>query len=464
MVQADAGSSVSITGTATLGADEKFTIQSSSVSFTGSVIFSSAPANTINVKRYFTAAEWHQFGVPVSGLTANDMYLSDSPEVWLNTFDEASNSWSYITDLSTGLSQNKAYMYWIDGLADQTITYTGNITASDQTPSLTTSGNSWNALSNPFTSALDWDEGTWGSNTSGTVYVWDQDFDADGEYITWNGTAGNLSGGIIPLGQGFFVEATSAGSFTIPQAARVHDSQAYYKSTNDEDSSQYVSIRLEGMTHANNVFIGFPENGTEEFDYRGDATKLFSSTESPQLFIVENGLDLSTNSNPPLTDEGRTIPLHLIQIVDGNYTITLSDLDQLPNTIITLEDLQTGSIQDLNQNPVYSFSASSNDNPQRFLLHFISSPEGIGESHELASNIKIYSYGSDICIRSTNEAINQLGQVFVYDLLGREIIVQHIARGEIILIPTNLCNTYVIVKVVKERTVITKKILLNRKE
>lgn len=447
-VQVDAGAEVSINGTASLGGDEKFTIESVSATSTASVIFNTAPANTITVQRYFTASEWHLFGVPVSGITANDLYLNDSPNVWMTSFDEPSNTWNYITDLAYELNQNIGYLYWIDGAADKTINFTGNITASDQTASLTISHSKWNALGNPFTSALDWDEGIWGSITTGTVYVWDEDYNITGDYRTWNGSKGDLDGGIIPLGQGFFVEATSAGDFAIPEAARVHDNQEFYKSETKNDSSLYVRLQLDGDNCGSTVFIGFPENGTNTFDYRGDATKRFFTSPSAQIVAVENGIELSTNANAPLTDEGKTVAIKMVKMMDCNYKLTISDLDQLPNTAIILEDLKTGITQDFNKNPVYGFSAAVYDDSQRFLLHFMPSPQGV--NYEVVPDliIDIYSYGKDIYIRLAEEEVNQRCQVFVYDLMGREVEAQNIQGEALVKIPVNLTNKYVIVKVV----------------
>lgn len=446
-VQVDAGAEVSINGTASLGGDEKFTIESVSATSAASVIFNTAPANTITVQRYFTASEWHLFGVPVSGITANDLYLNDSPNVWMTLFDEASNSWNYITDLGDELNQNIGYLYWIDGAADKTINFTGNTTASNQTASLTISHSSWNALGNPFTSALDWDEGIWGSITTGTVYVWDEDYNTGG-YRTWNGDAGDLDGGIIPLGQGFFVEATSAGDFAIPEAARVHDNQEFYKSGGENDSSLYVRLQLDGDNCGSTVFIGFPDNGTNTFDYRGDATKRFFTSPSAQIVAVENGIELSTIANAPLTDEGKTVAIKMVKMMDCNYTLTISDLDQLPNTSIILEDLKTGITQDLNKNPVYGFSTAVYDDSQRFLLHFMPSPQGVNYEAVTDLIIDIYSYGKDIYIRLADEEVNQRCQVFVYDVMGREVEAQNIQGEALVKIPVNLTNKYVIVKVV----------------
>lgn len=127
---------------------------------------------------------------------------------------------------------------------------------------------------------------------------------------------------------------------------------------------------------------------------------------------------------------------------------------------IVLEDVFTGSIQDLTLYPTYYFIASKEDNPERFILHFMYSPDEIGEDFEHESEIQIYSYGKQVYIRSSKEAINQNGNVLVYDLMGRKIVQQQISRGELIKLNINTTNNYVIVKVVKEGFIKTEKVFI----
>ncbi|MEM6784599.1 MAG: T9SS type A sorting domain-containing protein, partial [Bacteroidota bacterium] len=70
----------------------------------------------------------------------------------------------------------------------------------------------WNLLGNPFAEPLAWDEvraNAGFANVEATAYVWDP---ASNAYRTWNGSSGDLLGGEIAGGQGFFVKATSAGA------------------------------------------------------------------------------------------------------------------------------------------------------------------------------------------------------------------------------------------------------------
>ncbi|MCF6341334.1 MAG: G8 domain-containing protein [Bacteroidales bacterium] len=425
----------------------------------GSLIFASGtPAATVQC--YVDAGAWHQVSSATDATNTSDFYETGN-DSWLVNHTESTNAWTYIINTDSALSQNQGFDYWVT--TARTVAFTGNLTATDQSPSLAYSGSAstqgWNLLGNPFSSAIDWDAGSWGTNISGTVYIWDAAFNG-GDYRTWNGATGDLTDGIIPSGQGFFVQATSAGSFTIPEAARIHSAQSFYKSANDSEPTQYVRIQLDGNGYGNTVYVGFPENGTDGFDYKGDATKLYSSTESPQIFVVENEKELCINANAPLTVNGKTVPLYLVQVIEGDYTLTISDLEQLPGAAVLLEDLKTGVTHDFNQSAQYSFTASPDDNPARFNLHFTGTPNGIGDDYEMGSGINIYASQKTVYIRSTDEVANQPGMVYVYDLMGRMIAQKDLQKGELIQLTVNLNNSYAIVKVVKEGKIKTGKVFI----
>lgn len=456
------GSAITVTEDITNNTGITGLIIKSDASGYGSLISESGtPPST--VESYISQGAWHQVACPTDAGNTSDFY-DVSNDAWFLKHTESTDKWTYITNIDSTISMNQGFDYWVT--TSKTLEFTGNLTKVDQYPVLAYSGGNsdqgWNLLGNPFTSALNWGNPNWGDNDIGTVYVWDGTVGTSGNYVSHNGDAGTLTDGTIPMGQGFFVKANSAGSFKIPKAARFHSNQPFYKSNNNTDPTQYVHLQLNANGHINTVVVGFPENGTDSFDYRGDADKLYSSSETPQLFAVENNKELCINANAPLTEgESKTVPLHLVQVIDGEYSLTISKLDQLEDVFITLEDVKTNMMQDLRELPVYSFTASSNDEAERFLLHFAWSPNGIDDNFEGAtSNIQIYSYGKDIYIRSTYNAINQNGDVFIYDLMGREIIQKKVVGTELLKIPVNTTNNYLVVKVVNEGSTKTQKVYI----
>lgn len=447
----------------TVNSGATLTIKSDEIG-SGSLIVNSTVTNkgVISVERYFADNSWHFVSPSTTGVTANDFYWYDTPKSWLTYYTESTGEWIYNTELSTPMSVGQGWSVWLDTdtKSNATTTMTGDIRTIDLPVTLSKSSTGWNLIGNPYTSAIDWDEGTWGSNTTGTVYVWDNDYNG-GDYRTWNGSAGDLTNGIIPMSQGFFVQATSSGSFNIPATSRVHSS-GFYKSEEIANESPYVKLQMDFGNHGNTLFIGFPENGTSQFDLRGDANKYNSYNDLPQIYVLENGKKLSTNALAPLTEESRTVPLHLNQVVNGEYKFTLSQIDHLPNVTITLEDLKTEITQDLIKEPIYTFTASAGDEINRFLLHFKSNAFGIDQSiDEENPMVEIYSYEKRIYIRSKGIAATESGQVEIFNISGQLIDKQSIGAKTLISIPANITNNYFLVKLTKASGVTIKKVFIN---
>lgn len=430
-------------------------IQSTS-SGDGSLIFTEGtPSST--VERNIIQGAWHQVACPTdAGNTSN--FYDASNDGWLVKHSESTNGWTYITNIDSAISRTQGFDYWVT--TSRNVVFTGNLTKDDQPITLDYSGSAsnqgWNLLGNPFSSAIKWGTPSWGGNenTSGFVYVYDITYNVTGDYRV---SGGDLTNNVIPMGQAFFVKATASGSLTIPKASRLHSSQAFYKSTSATENTQFVRIQLDGANIGNTVFVGFPEFGTSGYDYGGDADKLYSSNETTQIFAVENDKELCINSNAPLMlGESKTVPLHLVQVIEGEYNLSISQLDQLDNLEIILEDLKMGVTQDFRSIPQYPFMASSNDDPNRFLLHFAYSPVDVIDVSDDNSTINIYSYGKDVYIRSTE---NRYATVTVYDLVGR-IVQQQKIENKLEKIQLNISNSYVVVKVVTDETTKTEKVYI----
>ncbi|MCK5784752.1 MAG: hypothetical protein KAH06_09905, partial [Desulfobacterales bacterium] len=118
-------------------------------------------SGTSTVERFMTDDQWHLLSSPVGGATASSLYFSGSPKVHLKKYLEASNTWEFITALSTPLTQGRGFAYWIDEAtfrSDVTVAFTGSsLLSSDLT--LTSFGYSgdtdhgFNLVGNPFPSA-----------------------------------------------------------------------------------------------------------------------------------------------------------------------------------------------------------------------------------------------------------------------------------------------------------------------
>ncbi len=463
------GAASGTVGTITNSTNANLVVKSTA-SGDGSLICGGKPHAT--VERYITVEAWH-FVTPVTtDITGRTFYMGSPNMSWLAFFTESDEKFNYVVDIDSTLPRGVGYTYWIrSDLKPQTVSFKGQLTGSDLTVTLKKASNGWNLIGNPFPTALDWESTSidHSTNITGTAYVWSQA--AKGYlYATPPTTAeGTLPHGIIPMGQAFFVQANSNNvSFTIPAAARVHNhADPFLKSSeakkDDSVASTNTFIRLDvdGGYYGNTVFIGFPKNGTNNFDIGSDATKLFSSTTNIQFYAGEGGHKLCVNANPPLNEvDSATVPLYVVQATGKKYTLKFSQLYHLPDANIILEDLKTGKTQDIRENPIYSFTAVNSDDAKRFLLHFKESATGIKDHPGALKNIHIFAYGKNVFIQLPNKTDQQHGTVYIYDMMGRKILEKSISGTGLKEIPVNVSSCYVVVRVIKSGITSTQKVFI----
>jgi len=202
------------------------------------------------------------------------------------------------------------------------------------------------------------------------------------------------------------------------------------------------------------AFVSFNESATGEYDNNLDVQKLFGLDEAPQLYSVIPNKLLSINSLPELT-ESKVVQLGFECGVNGQFTFTAGDIESFTDyTPIYLEDTKEGVIRKLNDNPVYTFSHSPLDDNNRFILHF-GEVNGVGDIS--TGGIKVYSTKNTVYVQKPAD-FN--GIVFIYDMLGQEIISRK-ANGEgLMTIPVTNGTGYYVVKVQSDNNLITQKVFI----
>lgn len=466
------GASISISGhlvvdgTLTNSAGNTGIIIESSSSETGSLL-TNTDAVSATVKRYFTSGKWHLVGSPVSGATVNFLYFNGSPDVWLKTYVESTDSWSFVTSLNTAMPFGKGFSVWVEAGTNVASSFTGPTKAVDltlttsSTPPLafTDASHGYNLLANPYPCPLDWDQGGWTrTNIDGSTYVWKE----GSNYLTRNAFGqGSLTNGIIPVGQGFFVRATSSSpSLTIPKQARVQSSQAYHKPGGEMyEGPPYAVFDVMKDGENEEVWITFSEECTDDYDNGWDVLKRFGDGEAPQLYAFHNNYDLSIAGLPELGIDGMQIPLYFKARISGEHVLMMKDQKFLESVYVFLEDLMLGEIQDMHYNPTYKFSGVTSDNPNRFLLHFNPVVIGAGEN-AVQQSLLIYAWSKDIFIKFVDEKSVKNTQIQVFDLFGRKIVERRVNQSSMIKIPVKVSNTYLIVKVVSDGNVVIKKVFI----
>jgi hypothetical protein len=434
-----------------------FTLESNSTT-TGSYIDlgSTTVTGTTAVQRYTTgnwdgtwpasSITWHYVSSPTSGSTINSF-----TGALLDYWDEPGNTWTSLTlPLTTPLLAGKGYS--AATTSNRVITYTGGTlnTGNQTIIGLTNTGASaargFNLVGNAFPSAVKWDGSVTRTNVDAAAYLW-----SGSSYVSYLTT--DATPYQIPAEQGFFVHVTagqSTGSIVIPNSNRVHSSGTYVKSSSNEQ----LTLRVDGNNMEDVASVRFNSEATEGFDSEYDAYKLWGIAACPQVYSIIPGENVSINSLPLLTKQ-TIVPIGFKAGVAGSYTIAASGLETFPSgTDIYLEDILLNKTQHLNTNSACEFTASPGSPAHRFNLHF-SAVNGIGES--AGKKIKIYAY-ENILYVNVPEPMH--GDIYVFDISGRELIHQPIESSTLSKIKLNLQTGYYVVKVVGDEVIASEKVFI----
>jgi len=423
----NAGYALTVAGTLTNNAGNNGLVIKSDASGTGSLIHAT-PDVDARVERYLTPDLWHYTSVPVS-----DALSGVFTDIYLRTFDEQTYSWNpWIVPTDIPLEVMLGYAAWVSG-DPMTVTFEGKINTGNHSINVTRNNSltnpGWNLVGNPYPSALNWDAASgWNkTNVNNTIYYYSGNGGLS-NYKYYIGSGGEIPGvGVnegtneIPAMQGFFVHAGSDGSLSVNNNARIHSTQPYYKNSNTE--IPVIRLQAEGNGLTDETVIRFYPGSELNFDGDFDALKLFGNGH-PQIYSVtpdETELAISTL---PEYDEETVIPIGFMAASEGLHTISLTEFIAFEsNEHIFLEDILTGTIQQLSNPTPYIFSSAPDDETNRFLLHF-SNPLGTSENN--ITPISIYAHGNAVYV---NLKENSNTGIFIHDLLGREIY-QHKVSGE----------------------------------
>ncbi len=222
-----------------------------------------------SVEYYLTESRWHHLSPPLTGQTASVFW-----DIYLYSHDEATNTFTNIYNENTPLNVGEGYQAWTSPsiIGTTTVTYNGgDLNSGSYFLPVSNTGTGFNFVGNPYPSAIDWDNLSWiKTYIDGTIYVWDGDL---GQYLSWNGSVGDLTGGVIPAMQGFFVTANgSSPLLAVSNGARLHGVEPYKESVAD-----LIELSVTGNGYSDNTFINFNKDATVGFDSDFDGYKMFGA-------------------------------------------------------------------------------------------------------------------------------------------------------------------------------------------
>jgi hypothetical protein len=253
-----------------------------------------------------------------------------------------------------------------DGDDDLAVTLSVNGTANNSSATVGSIGSgNWALIGNPYVATIDWDDVS-KTNLATSAYVYD---DANSRYNAWNGSAGNLSNGLIAAYQGFWVQASGGtGSVTIETADKSTTVGTFYKTVADNTGS--MSFSVTSGDYEDRTFVSFMANGAPGMD-NADAYKLLPMSPSERVVGISyaegNGLDIS---NLPSSHEGSiAIPLDVMYLtVDDDYNFVTGEIDvamswdlsSLPGHVsLILTDNVIGTAVNLTEESEITFSTEA---------------------------------------------------------------------------------------------------------
>lgn len=445
----------------------------------GSLVQGSTVSGTIK-REIASNNNWHFLSVPIDQaeiLDGNFAPTSANFAAWIATYDFY--QWSPTIDmwvnLKTGTSSinttdfgdpprfenGKGYLVAYDNTfaGSSTKSVSGTLASGTVSVDLSNANGGYNLVGNPFPSSLDWKASSGWSRVdldefttddiAYNVWIWN---DETGNFGAYNSTleadiGTNGMSRYIPPMQAFYVKAATNGILEMSNDVRVNSSQAWLKSNSQLSNTFRLKVTTDQNSYSDEIQIEFGhENdlgGAEKFE------SMYS--EAPSLSTNKNGeqysIDFRSNHNLQTP-----IPLSFNCGVDGIYTLS-AQLNPNIETII-LEDLLLDTKIDFINNPSYSFSANSNADPNRFILHF--SPVGI-DYNLTKLPINVFAAKDKVEIRSdepTNALIN------IYNISGQLLISSKLVNENRTTINIANYKGVAVVSVVTGSSVINKKVIL----
>jgi len=381
----------------------------------------------------------------------------------MNKWNESTSNWDPIYWPTTiGMTVGRGYIVAAPG-SFGTATFAGTLNTGTQGPyTLNHSSGTykgWNLEGNPFPSSIAFASLT-RSNVDGGAYVWKPNYNAPdygGNYVVYvtGGYTdpwgyGTFDGNIAPE-QAFFVHVTSgsSGLLSIPNTARIHGGTFLKGAPADA-----LTLTANGNGIDDAAMVVFRPQATTGFDPEYDAYKLFGSSNAPQLYFIAGDDNLSINTLPDVSVHP-VIPVGYTVGVSGENTITVSGMESFTSGVdLYLEDLLTSRIQDLNMNPVYTFTAAPGQPAHRFNLHFAA--VGINDTKNY-NDITIYSNDKTIYV-NLNEAMQ--GDIIVYNILGMEVGRKQITGNSLNKLDLNLSTGYYVVQVLGNSKSMSNKVFI----
>lgn len=340
---------------------------------------------------------------------------------------------------------------------------------------------SWNLVGNPFPSGLDADafiSDADNSELTGTLYFWDQGAQPyeSTDYATYtllggvSGAGGYTPGATIALGQGFFVQAQSAGNLSFKESMRTGMSTGLFFKKGEVEKEAIPKLKM-NLTNANNQFneimIGFSPQATEAYDRLYDGYKIHGSSDIALYTLLNDTAELAIQALPVLTSGSKqSVALAYETATGGQHRLNISAFENLEEADVWLEDTYSQEITELSIGADYQFLSEAGRFTDRFIVHFEmpelqkTFTEIAQESTTIDAWAKVYLSKQTLVIDFSTEL--EQTEIGIWDMTGRQVMQEQLTvAGKQAHLPLSLrAGAYVVRLQAQDKSPVSKRIVL----
>jgi parallel beta-helix repeat protein len=419
----------------TVDAAGSLTIQSSSATNAGSLIVAGTATGNVTFESYLAeTGKWHVVAAPVAAQNiwdfatlAGNSIAANAGKRAVTEYVEGTNTWdtSYPTSDTEG-SFSAGSGYTVLRSAAGLVAYTGTLNTSDVSKPLTRSLHGWNALGNPYTSAINATVSAHATNnliTANTdkfdpsfaaLYLWDA---ATNTYVTINNTGtGSLVQNYIQAGQGFFVRAkdNTGLNFSITEAMQTHQTSTPLKS--GETAWPTIQLAASGNGKLSKTVVTFNRNMTTGLDITYDAG-MFKADKNFALYsrlVDDNGIDFAIQALPENYNK-LVIPLGIDVPAGTEITFSAETMNLPADAAVYLEDRAAKTITQLDLTGG-NYTVTVSDKTKGTGNFFLHTSAVTTVVNELENNLKVYTRDRAIYISGN---LNSDDVIAVYGVDGK---------------------------------------------
>jgi hypothetical protein len=393
---------------------------------TGSLIINGNSSGNVTVERYLDGSgngKYHYLSSPIQSATGASL----NADYNMYEYQDSLKNWKRIFSgdaLVPGIGYIAAY-----GLA-KTLSFTGELNngtihAYVNSSNTNATYDDYSLLGNPYPCRLDaaafFSDNT---NLNGTIYLWDDDGTAanygTADYASWN-SLGSVSSNssisptqYIEVGQGFAVQATTAGTVVFEHDQRVHnDAAAFFVPETESKRRIWLDMNHGDSEVSNEILIGFVNTATTGFDRLYDGEKR-QGNEYLSFYSLMDDKALVIQGLPELK-ESTQIPLGYFAKLSGEYSIQIDSMENLEDFDLYLIDKESGKQYDLLEGS-YVFTTGPGQYDDRFELSISKSSSDIEENS--LEDVVVFSSHDQVFVKGAESGT----EIYIYDLLGNCLI------------------------------------------